>query len=103
GLGPRARRRVDIKSPPVARRAYAREEPRMPFVNVRLYEGHGKERKDELAKRITQAVTDGCKGPPQAGGVVFEEVPPSDWFAAGAPGRPVKKGPPTSRKTERSS
>ena len=29
----------------------------MPFVNVRLYEGHGKERKDELAKRVTEAVT----------------------------------------------
>src|SRR5213594_2832538 len=64
---------------------------RMPFVNVRLYEGHGKERKDELAKRITQAVTDVCKVPPQAVWVVFEEVPPTDWFAAGAPGQPVKK------------
>jgi 4-oxalocrotonate tautomerase len=67
------------------------EEPRMPFVNIRLYEGHGKERKDELAKRITQAVTDVCKVPPQAVWVVFEEVPPTDWFAAGAPGQPVKK------------
>ena len=28
----------------------------MPFVNIRLYEGHGKERKDELAKRVTEAV-----------------------------------------------
>ncbi|OLE42149.1 MAG: hypothetical protein AUG14_13245 [Candidatus Rokubacteria bacterium 13_1_20CM_2_68_19] len=63
----------------------------MPFVNVRLYEGHGKERKDELAKRITQAVTDVCKVPPQAVWVVFEEVPPTDWFAAGAPGQPVTK------------
>jgi len=68
-----------------------KEELRMPFVNIRLYEGHGKERKDELAKRITQAVTDVCQVPPQAVWVVFEEVPPTDWFAAGAPGQPVKK------------
>jgi len=27
-----------------------KEELCMPFVNIRLYEGHGKERKDELAK-----------------------------------------------------
>jgi len=63
----------------------------MPFVNIRLYEGHGKERKDELAKRITAAVTDVCKVPAQAVWVVFEDVPPQDWFAAGAPGQPVKK------------
>jgi len=63
----------------------------MPFVNVRLYEGHGKERKDELARRITQAVTDVCKVPAQAVWVVFEDVPPADWFAGGNPGQPVKK------------
>jgi phenylpyruvate tautomerase PptA (4-oxalocrotonate tautomerase family) len=59
------------------------EERPMPFVNIRLYEGHGKERKDELAKRVTEAV--------QAVWVVFEEVPPTDWYAAGAPGQPVKR------------
>ncbi len=25
----------------------------MPFVNIRIYEGWGKERKDEIAKRVT--------------------------------------------------
>jgi phenylpyruvate tautomerase PptA (4-oxalocrotonate tautomerase family) len=40
----------------------------MPFVNIRLYEGHGNERKEEI-----------------------EEVPPADWYAAGKPGQPVEK------------
>jgi len=63
----------------------------MPFVNIRLYEGHGKERKDELAKRVTEAVHEVCKVPREAVWVVFEDVPPADWYAAGTPGRPVKK------------
>ena len=50
----------------------------MPFVNIRLYEGHGKERKDELAKRVTEAVHEVCKVPREAVWVVFEDVPPAD-------------------------
>jgi 4-oxalocrotonate tautomerase len=67
------------------------EERPMPFVNIRLYEGHGKERKDELAKRVTEAVHEVCRVPREAVWVVFEEVPPTDWYAAGAPGQPVKR------------
>ena len=63
----------------------------MPFVNIRLYEGHGQDRKDELARRVTDAVTDVCKVPRAAVWVVFEEVPPADWFAAGKPGQPVQR------------
>jgi 4-oxalocrotonate tautomerase len=66
-------------------------EDTMPFVNIRLYEGHGKERKEEIARRVTETITDVCKVPPQAVWVVFEEVPPADWYAAGTPGQPVKK------------
>ena len=44
----------------------------MPFVNIRLYEGHGKERKDELAKRVIEAVHEVCKVPREAVWVVFE-------------------------------
>lgn len=63
----------------------------MPFVNIRIYEGHGKERKDELARRITESITEVCKVPREAVWVVFEEVPPPDWYTAGKPGQPMKK------------
>ena len=33
----------------------------MPFVNITIYEGHGKDRKDEIARRVTDTITDVCK------------------------------------------
>ncbi|TMB16338.1 MAG: 4-oxalocrotonate tautomerase, partial [Deltaproteobacteria bacterium] len=50
----------------------------MPFVNITLYEGHPKERKDEIARRVTETITEVCKLPPQAVWVVFNEVTPPD-------------------------
>ena len=63
----------------------------MPFINIRLYEGHGKERKDEIARRVTEVVSDVCKIPREAVWVVFEDIPPADWFVAGNPGKAVQK------------
>lgn len=63
----------------------------MPFVNIRLYEGHGKERKDEIARRVTAALSEVCKLPPEAVWVVFEDVPPPEWYVGGKPGTPAKK------------
>ena len=62
----------------------------MPFVNIRIYEGWGKERKDEIAKRVTGAITDVTGLPKEAVWVVIEEVKPSDWYAAGKPGEPIR-------------
>ena len=58
----------------------------MPFVNIKIYEGHAKERKDELARRITEVITEVTKIPPQGIWVVIDEVPPPDWYVAGKPG-----------------
>jgi len=63
----------------------------MPFVNIRIYEGWGKERKDEIAKRVTSAITDVTGLPKEAVWVVIEEVKTNDWYAAGKPGEPIKK------------
>ena len=63
----------------------------MPFVNIRILKGHSQERKDEIARRVTDALSDVCKLPREAVWVVFEDVPPADWYAAGTPGQPVKK------------
>ena len=59
----------------------------MPFVNITLYEGHPKERKDEIARRVTETITEVCKLPPQAVWGVFNEVTPPDWYVAGNPGK----------------
>lgn len=62
----------------------------MPFVNIRLYEGHPKERRDEIARRVTDVIADVAKLPREAVWVVFEEIPPPDWYVAGKPGQPMK-------------
>src|SRR5207253_272780 len=60
---------------------------RMPFVNITIYEGHPKERKDEIARRVTDTITDVRKLPREAAWVVFNEVTPPDWYVAGNPGK----------------
>ncbi|MEK7770999.1 MAG: 4-oxalocrotonate tautomerase family protein [candidate division NC10 bacterium] len=62
----------------------------MPFVNIRIYAGHGKERKDEIARRVTEAISDVTTVPREAIWVVIEEIDPPDWYVAGKPGERMK-------------
>jgi 4-oxalocrotonate tautomerase len=52
----------------------------MPFVNIRILEGHSQQRKNEIARRVTQAISDVAQLPKDAVWVVFEDVKPADWF-----------------------
>ena len=63
----------------------------MPFVNIRILAGHSQERKDEIARRVTETISEVAKLPKEAVWVVIEEVNPHDWYAAGKPGEPLKK------------
>ena len=63
----------------------------MPFVNIRIYAGHCKERKDEIARRVTEAISDVTKVPREAIWVVIEDIDPPDWYVAGKPGERMKK------------
>ena len=63
----------------------------MPFVNIRIYAGHGKERKDEIARRVTEAISDVTTVPREAIWVVIEEIDPPDWYVAGKPGERMRK------------
>ena len=63
----------------------------MPFVNIRIYEGWGKERLNEIAKRVTAAITDVTQLPKEAVWVVFEEVDPPDRYVGGKPGERMAK------------
>ena len=46
----------------------------MPFVNIRILKGHPQERKDEIARRVTETISDVAKLPKEAVWVVFEDV-----------------------------
>jgi 4-oxalocrotonate tautomerase len=55
----------------------------MPFVNIRILEGHSQERKNEIARRVVDAVSEVAELPRQAIWVVFEDVAATDWYVAG--------------------
>ncbi len=61
----------------------------MPFVSIRLYAGHPKERKDEMARRITEVICDVTKLPKAAVWVVFEEIDAPNWYLGGRSGEPM--------------
>jgi 4-oxalocrotonate tautomerase len=63
----------------------------MPFVNIRMYEGFGKERQDEIARRVTEAICDVTRLPAQAVWVVIEPIDPPDWYVAGKAGERMNK------------
>mgnify|MGYP003395353746 CR=1 FL=1 len=63
----------------------------MPFVNIRIYEGWGKENLDKIADRVTAAITEVTQLPREAVWVVFEEVDPPNWYVGGKPGERMKK------------
>jgi 4-oxalocrotonate tautomerase len=73
-----------------ARRSPERGGHPMPFVNIRIYEGWGQDKLDEIAKRVTQAIHDVTSLPKEAVWVVMEEVDPPQWYVAGKPGERMK-------------
>jgi 4-oxalocrotonate tautomerase len=63
----------------------------MPFVHIQILRGHSQERKDEIARRVSEAVSEVAELPKDAVWVVFEDVTAGDWFIGG---RVVRKPPP---------
>ena len=52
----------------------------MPFVNIRILKGHSQERKDEMSRRITAAISELAQLPNEAIWVVFEDITADDWY-----------------------
>jgi 4-oxalocrotonate tautomerase len=52
----------------------------MPFVNIQILKGHPQERKDEMARRVTAAISELAVLPPEAIWVVFVVVAEEDWY-----------------------
>ena len=52
----------------------------MPFVNIQILKGHPQERKDEMARRVTAAISELAQLPPEAIWVVFDDVTADDWY-----------------------
>jgi 4-oxalocrotonate tautomerase len=56
----------------------------MPFVNIQILEGHSQQRKDEIARRVTETISEVTELPQAAIWVVFEDVAATDWYVSGA-------------------
>ena len=56
----------------------------MPFVNIRILKGHSQERKDEISRRVTAAISEVAELPSEAIWVVFEDVGADDWYVGAA-------------------
>ena len=55
----------------------------MPFVNIRLVGGRSQEKKDEISKRVTDAISDVLQLPKDDIWVVFEDVRAEEWYVGG--------------------
>lgn len=55
----------------------------MPFVNIRILEGHSQERKDEMSRRIATAISDVTGLPKDVIWIVFDDVSRDDWSVGG--------------------
>jgi 4-oxalocrotonate tautomerase len=55
----------------------------MPFVNIRIVEGHSNATKDEIARRVSAAITEVAKIPRENVWVVFEDVSSDAWYVGG--------------------
>ena len=63
----------------------------MPFVTIKILEGHPQERKDEISRRVTEAISELAQLPKQAVWVVFQDVSAEDWYVGAETVAAMKK------------
>ncbi len=64
----------------------------MPFVNIRILEGHPQERKDRITRRVVEAISEEAQLPKDVIWVVFEDVKADDWYVGQTRVSQMKKG-----------
>ncbi len=55
----------------------------MPMIRVEMYEGRTADQKRALVKKVTEAFTTTCGGPPEAVQVLITDVSKENWATAG--------------------
>jgi 4-oxalocrotonate tautomerase len=64
----------------------------MPFVSIRILEGHSQQRKDAISRRVTDAISEIAEIPKDAIWVVFEDVSADDWYVGATAVSELKRG-----------
>lgn len=55
----------------------------MPYINISMFPGHTKERKAQIAKKITEVIKEEIKVPDEVIWVTFSEIPTDEWSIGG--------------------
>jgi 4-oxalocrotonate tautomerase len=63
----------------------------MPFVTIKILEGHPQERKNEISRRVTEAISELAQLPKEAIWVVFDDVKADDWYVGASTVSSLKK------------
>ena len=63
----------------------------MPYINISLFPGQTKERKKNIAEKITQVIRDEMGVPDEKIWVTYSEVPADEWSIGGKMCAPVKE------------
>ena len=53
------------------------------IIDIQVFEGHSKEKKKEVSKRITTAINEVMGVPNEVIWVVWHDISPGDWSVAG--------------------
>jgi 4-oxalocrotonate tautomerase len=56
----------------------------MPFVTIRFIEGRSQQQKDEIAKRVNDALSEVLELPKNDIWIVFEDSTAKDWYVGGS-------------------
>ena len=64
----------------------------MPFVSIKILAGHPQQRKDEISRRVTDAISEVAQLPKEAVWVVFEDVAAEDWYVGSRSVAEINKG-----------
>ena len=63
----------------------------MPFVNIRLVGGRSQDQKDEISKRVVDAISGVLELPKDDIWVVFEDVAAGDWYVGSSTVAEIRK------------
>jgi 4-oxalocrotonate tautomerase len=55
----------------------------MPFVSIRMIEGRSQQQKDEISRRVNEALADVLQLPNDDIWIVFEDAAAKDWYVGG--------------------
>lgn len=55
----------------------------MPFIHIHWFEGRSSEQKEELTRRITEAMVEVGKTPPEHVWIRYDDCSKSDWAIGG--------------------